>query len=505
MICIHLINAHQSIGIVSFIHFYSCSCGVMSVLEESSELPENVLDFIISNLDAVEDEDGSEEGDWRFENESEDAIKIITAKNVAPNTARKICYVRKLWSEWVFEKNKKLRLSLSKVPEKSIDAFSVEELNTWMPYFIAEIRTQSKKPYQANSILQFVLCLQTHCRLNGKDYKFLVEKRFERIRNALDSVMKLRQKEGRGNNPRKAEIITEDQENFLWNNSILGGDTPKKLVSTLIYVLGVRLMLRSGEHRCLRIDMFRVDEDSFTYTEWSSKNKPGGLVNKNKKPKIVQVLQLQTDDAILRARRCPVVLLKKYLSAIRDKSATENAFYLKPTSDGFANVPLGQHTIEQYAKNIFTTAGFQGYYTLHGLRRTGATRLFQNNIPETVIQSMTGHSSLMSLREYISVPAEMGRVASRSLSALPAPVPETAMSVFDQRASTISTVAVPETAMSIFDARSSTISTVEVPETAMSIFDARSSAISSAVKGRKRKSRKIKVTVEIPGDTDSSD
>ena len=36
----------------------------------------------------------------------------------------------------------------------------------------------------------------------------------------------------------------------------------------------------------------------------------------------------------------------------------------------------------------------------HSLRATGATAMFQNGVPETIIQKVTGHRSLEALREY---------------------------------------------------------------------------------------------------------
>ena len=144
---------------------------------------------------------------------------------------------------------------------------------------------------------------------------------------------------------------------------IPGKSTPKKLVKTLIYTLGLNLMLRSSEHRMLRPSMFYIsdNEEYFTYTEWSSKANPGGLTRKKVKPKVVTVYK--NENSV----RCPVRLLKFYMEATQmNSNMVDKAFYLKPTIDGFANVPLGQHTIEAYHKSIYEDAGFSGYYTLHG-------------------------------------------------------------------------------------------------------------------------------------------
>ena len=43
--------------------------------------------------------------------------------------------------------------------------------------------------------------------------------------------------------------------------------------------------------------------------------------------------------------------------------------------------------------------GIPGYYTNHSLRATAATRLYQNDVDEQIIQEFTGHHSI-AVREY---------------------------------------------------------------------------------------------------------
>ena len=94
--------------------------------------------------------------------------------------------------------------------------------------------------------------------MHGKPYKFLKDAVFANIRNSLDAVMKQRQKQGLGCNPNQANLVEREQEEFLWTNNILGMENPKKLICSLIYLLGVNLMLRASEHRLLRVSMFEV-------------------------------------------------------------------------------------------------------------------------------------------------------------------------------------------------------------------------------------------------------
>jgi len=47
-------------------------------------------------------------------------------------------------------------------------------------------------------------------------------------------------------------------EDCLRASGLLGTTTPKRFLSTVVYLLGVNLGLRAGEHRKLRRSMFQV-------------------------------------------------------------------------------------------------------------------------------------------------------------------------------------------------------------------------------------------------------
>ena len=65
--------------------------------------------------------------------------------------------------------------------------------------------------------------------------------------------------------------------------------------------------------------------------------------------------------------------------------------------------PRGQNYLNGMVKSMFDEAGLQVKYTNHSLRATGATELFQSNVPEKVIQNITGHRSIKALRQYEKV------------------------------------------------------------------------------------------------------
>lgn len=90
-------------------------------------------------------------------------------------------------------------------------------------------------------------------------YQFLNGVEFLPIRNGLDNAMKKLQKKGLGHNPRKAEVISYLMEEELWNREILClTGPPIKIFRSLVFILGLNLGLRTGEHRELRRGMFEV-------------------------------------------------------------------------------------------------------------------------------------------------------------------------------------------------------------------------------------------------------
>ena len=66
----------------------------------------------------------------------------------------------------------------------------------------------------------------------------------------LDAEMKRLQSAGYGSKTRKAEPLTEEEEEVLWQKGLLGKSTSQALVDTILVMNGLYFALRSGkEHR----------------------------------------------------------------------------------------------------------------------------------------------------------------------------------------------------------------------------------------------------------------
>ena len=225
--------------------------------------------------------------------------------------------------------------------------------------------------------------------------------------DVLDCKMKLRQ-DGIGVIKKQATPITTEEEDMLWDRSLLGDCNPQVLLDTVIWMRGLCFALRGGmELRDLKRQQIKVNEATngvscLEYYENVSKNNAGGLNNRKIDPKVVRHYENATNPA-----RCFVRLYKLYI----DKCPSEvpgDMFFLKPLVRYTANQwytaqPIGHNLLGGTVKRICTEAGMIGNYSNHSLRASATTRLFHENVPEQVIMKVTGHRSLDGVHIYKKV------------------------------------------------------------------------------------------------------
>ena len=129
------------------------------------------------------------------------------------------------------------------------------------------------------------------------------------------------------------------------------------------------------------------------YSQDTAKNHQGGLKDYGKARKVVDAYEnLSNPD------RCPVRIYEEYLRLCPQPLDSLKAFYLrplsKPTQDvWFSHSPVGRHTLADTVASICREGGLSGYRTNHSLRSSAATRLYDAEVDEQLIQEITGHRS----------------------------------------------------------------------------------------------------------------
>ena len=130
---------------------------------------------------------------------------------------------------------------------------SKQAMNFWLGKFVLEVRRKDGRPYSPDTLYQICCALLRLLReVDRTDVNILADPMFCQFRATLDARMK--ELKSTGNyQVKKAEILTEEHEDTLWKQGLLGDKHPQQLLNTLIYYIGFYFALRSGvEHRRLR-------------------------------------------------------------------------------------------------------------------------------------------------------------------------------------------------------------------------------------------------------------
>ena len=103
--------------------------------------------------------------------------------------------------------------------------------------------------------------------------------------------------------------------------------------------------------------------------------------------------------------KCLVALLDKYLSKLPPIAFQKDIFYMRPKlyapqdAPWFEGVPVRKEKLRTMLADMCKEAGIERK-TNHSLRATGASQMFNANVPEKHIQTRTGHHTVEALRLY---------------------------------------------------------------------------------------------------------
>ena len=214
----------------------------------------------------------------RFGSKTSDAeMAELTKGYTLANTKRNTNWAVSVFYEWRGSRDDGADVCPSDLLEKA----GKEDLNKWIPRFINEVRRQDGQHYPPRSIYQILAGLQRHMlEMNHLAPKFLDRSKseFRPIHGACDAVYHKLHTSGIGTVVHHTPVITEEEEETLWNSGIFGTETPKSLQRTIFYYVGKRFCIRGGEEmRKLGPSQFlrTHDPDCITYVEHGSKNFTG--------------------------------------------------------------------------------------------------------------------------------------------------------------------------------------------------------------------------------------
>ena len=85
-------------------------------------------------------------------------------------------------------------------------------------------------------------------------------------------------------------------------------------------------------------------------------------------------------------------------------------------SSWYYSIPIGRNKLSQMVPEMCKLANISGHKINHSLRATGATELYEAEVPEKIIQERTDHRSLECLRMYERTSDKQQQAVSNILS-----------------------------------------------------------------------------------------
>ena len=200
--------------------------------------------------------------------------------------------------------------------------------------FVPEVT--KKKGVPGRTLYQMLSAIQKFLNVNKLGWQIPEgnDPAFADVRVVLDNVMKERTAQNVGVTKKQAQLITPEIQNKLWEEGLLGEDSPEKLRDTVLFLLGLNCTLRAiDEHYLLRREMptkksqlqFVKDPNGvkcLVYKEDAvTKTHDGGIKDRKTERKEVWIYPDSNPN------RCPVRLVDKYLSLCPLYFKKENFYF----------------------------------------------------------------------------------------------------------------------------------------------------------------------------------
>ena len=381
------------------------------LLEYSNSTPSRALESAILLVPPSNQPHPCPANSSRFKTLATDSdVEEAQKKAVPKNTEKNTTWVVNIWKQWSAHRHQTCT-SYCDWPTHFLIA-NPTEMNYWLSKFVLEARKANGDHYPPDTLYCICTGLSRFIRETRPEINIFKDPIFAEFQRTLDSEMKCLCSLGLGAKKRRAEPITTEEENLLWEKRLLDDSSPQALLDTMLFLCGIHFALGSGEeHHSLQLSQIELIEDGgaarFVYTENYSNN------NHKVQPKCVTYYANESNH-----HRCLLHLFQLYIS---HRPADVSHFYLtllrkKRDDVWYSKVPVGHNTLSQTVGQLCKLAGITGFKTNHSLRVTSATRLFQSGIDEQLIMSHTGYRSVDGVRSYKRISEEQKKSVSRVLS-----------------------------------------------------------------------------------------
>jgi hypothetical protein len=151
----------------------------------------------------------------------------------------------------------------SRDEDRKPEDMPTNELNKFLCLFFLSVRKENGEDYEPSSLKGMQSSFERHLKANGYKHSIITHIDFERSRSVLASRQKELKKEGKGNRPKAAKALTEEEREELYTSRQLGVHSPQALINTMWLNTTIHFGLRGvDEHRKLKWGDVVMGEDN---------------------------------------------------------------------------------------------------------------------------------------------------------------------------------------------------------------------------------------------------
>ena len=380
----------------------------------SEDIVENFLrDIDEEALTQLSETGESSEQATVFKQADDVYIQQLVDKNANKNTKRTTQTWIRRFDAWRAERG--ISNPLHEIPR--------ENLNTILKRFYAEVVKENGDEYEPDCLKTMLASLDRHLKEHGALFSIRADQEFEESRKVLNGRAKEIRESGKGKKPMKAEALTEEEEQLLWERKGLGDEDPRMLNRTIFYTLGQQFGTRGRqEHHDIYLEHLKFVKNpksgATEYVEWTegiTKTRQGGLHKPGR-------MMAQKAFAV-GGPKCPVALLEKMIAKRPPSLKNSGPLYLQPLrkpkpSVWYSVQRLGINQIASFMDEIKQSANLDvsKRITNHSVRKTLVKKLKKAGVSNTEIIAITGHKSEDSLKHYDEVDIDDHRRISKCIS-----------------------------------------------------------------------------------------
>ena len=312
---------------------------------------------------------------------------------------------------------------------RDIESIPATELNKLLAKYIVSVRQKYGKEYEPSYLRGMMNSFDRHLRNKNYQYSINNSPEFATARKALQSKQVQLKKMGKGNLPKRADSLTDDEIDQLYGVRQLGKQNPASVLNTLWLNNTVHFGLRSvTEHHAITWGDVSLHTDAETGAQWLEYNERQTKTRTGENPRDIRKVKPKMWATPENPDKCPVEIYKLYQAKRPDAyNAPDDPFYVSPVTKEknpgsndkwFKCQAVGINKIGSLMKNmaVHIPSSTGKRLTNHSARKHLVQKLTNSNVPPTHIMQITGHKNVQSVNNYSTISETQHQQISAILS-----------------------------------------------------------------------------------------